>query len=244
MDSGFLRTGAPRWVVTVGVILLTIVLRVGVESSTALSRGEEAQAAGDLDAAVFHYRSAAQWYAPGAPWPRAALENLLEVASLSEKACEDCPRPCDAEGVSGCETPACSACVFAVHVHDSARAGILGARSFYTPHSDLLEQVNARFPGVLARAREVHPNGPRSTPDQRAEWTRKFAERMAVDHAPDPLLASISSLAFLAWIIAMCMAIWRGWPQAGRLNSSALVRWGGVSLVAFVTWAWTLASLG
>lgn len=244
MDVGFLRSGASRWVVVVAVVLLTIVLRVGVESSTSFSRGEEAQAAGDLDAAVFHYRTAAQWYAPGAPWPRAALENLLAIGALSEKACEECPRPCDSKGVSGCETPACSACVFAVHVHDSVRAGILGARSFYTPHADLLEEANARFPGVLARAREVHPNGPRSTPAEREALTARFAERVNVDHAPDPLLASISSLAFLAWIAAMLMAIWRGWPEAGRLSLPALIRWGSVSLVAFATWAWTLASLG
>ena len=244
MDGGFLRTGVPRWAVALGVVFFTITLRVCVESSTALSRGEEAQASDDLEAAVFHYRSAAQWYAPGAPWPRTALENLLEIASLSEKACEECPRPCDVDGVAGCETPACSACVFAVHVHDSARAGILGARSFYTPHSDLLMRVNERFPGALARAREVHPNGPRSTPEQREALTARFAKRVAVDHGPDPLLASISSLAFLAWIIAMCLGIWRGWPEAGRVSRPALVRWGGISALAFATWVWTLASLG
>jgi hypothetical protein len=244
MALRFPLSGFSRGMLVLGVILLTIVLRVTVESSRSLSRGEEAEEAGDLDSAAFHFRAAAQWYAPGAPWPRKALVNLQEMALVAEKSCETCARPCDAQGVEGCRTPECSACEFAVHLHDSVRAGILGSRSFYTPHADLLAKTNARFPGVLARAREVHPNGPRSSVSEREEWTARFSERMEIDHAPDPLLASVSSLAFLAWILAMMVALWRGWSEHGQLQTSPLIRWGAVSLASFLTWISTLVAMG
>ena len=238
-----LSTRTRRWILLGTVLFLGVAVRVSIESSTAYQRGESAAEAGEKEAAVFHFRSAAQWYLPGLPSNGAALDRLEEMGGKAEESCEQCPPGCGEVGRDGCGVSACEQCVFALHIYDSIRSAIMGSRSFYTPHADRLQAVNDRLPRVLSRARESHPNGPRTGIEDRAEQERFYRERLARDHAPDPLVGLIASLSFLGWIVGMFLAIWKGMPGVETIARKPLFRWGSLSLLCFFVWIGSLFAL-
>jgi hypothetical protein len=201
-------------------LLLAVTARVVVESRSAWSFGEAARESGDLRAAIFHYRTSARWYAPLSPWPVRSLEALLDIGRKAESRGDD---------------------LVALEAYDAVRSATLGARSFYTPHEGYLRQANERLPAVMARAREVHPAGPRSTPADRPELEARFASDLQRDHAPAALPSVIAVLAFLGWVGVMVAGIWRSLPDEVGLRRGVALRWGAASAGLFGLWLSSLA---
>lgn len=214
--------------------------RVAVESGASYNRGLEAEEAGDSEEALFHFRAAAQWYLPGLPTNESALDHMEAIGAQAQKDCEACPPGCGSEGAMSCVEKPCSQCVFALQVYDSIRSAILGTRSFYTPHKDRLERVNTVLVDVMSRARESHPNGPRTSEKDRETQRAFYQERLARDYAPDPFWSLLASIAFLGWIAGLFLAIWRGMPSGDEMDAGAMTRWGLGAAGFFALWIMSL----
>ena len=218
------RAAMRRAVVRVALVALVVVgamaVRALVESRAELAAGQAALQRGDEAAAVFHLRSAGRWVAPLNPWSAQAVQELLALGAAAEER-EDW--------------------LAALDSYDAVRAASLGARSFYTPHADALAVANERLPSVMARAREVHPTGPRSGPEDRPALEARFREDVARDRSPKPLPATLAVLCFAAWIGAMTLGIWRSVPDAGPVRRTAALRWSAASAVLFAAWLTFLA---
>lgn len=209
-----------RWGLLVGIVLLAVLVRVAVESRAAFVQGASARAEGDVEGAIFHFRASARFYAPMLPWPEEALDELLDIGRRAEERGDY---------------------VLALSAYDAVRAGTMGARSFYTPHADKLEAANARLPEVMARAREVHPTGPRSKPEDRPALEERFARAVATDHAPDPLLSTLAVLAFLGFVVSLLLGVWRSLPDEGVFLRRAALRWSLAAAGCFSAWLVLLA---
>lgn len=140
---------------------------------------------------------AARMYAPGNPYSRAALLLLVEDGKKG--------------GVEG------------RRAWEEVRAAILGTRSFYTPHPDLLAAANAALARSLAE-RELDPAAPQphvgtGSLDERTRW---HLERLAQDGSPGigwTLLAMVG-------LGVMLLGAWRlfgdGFDDEGRPQRKAI----------------------
>ena len=214
------RRALVRTVAVVAVVLGGMTARALVESRAELVAGTTDLAAGDTDGAIFHLRSAGRWDTPGNPWSADAVAALLAL---------------------GADAEAHDQWLVALEAYDAVRAASLGARSFYTPHAAALATANERLPAVMARAREIHPVGPRSTPEQRPELEARFRADLAKDRSPAPVPATLAVLCFAGWIGAMAAGIWRSIPDSGPLRRATAARWGGAALVLLAAWLGFLA---
>ena len=113
-----------------GIFLLVVTARVVYSSRQEYVRAGKALKAGRTDIAIVHYRRAAHWYAPGNPYSKSSLDALWNIAD-------------QAEGAGRVE--------LALAAYRAIRSSILGTRSFYTPHKDLLAKVNPRIAALMAR---------------------------------------------------------------------------------------------
>jgi len=204
------------------VALVFLCARVLVESSAAFDRGHSALSASDEPAAVFHFRTAAKWYLPVNPWVESSLDELMALGQKAQDRKD---------------------WVFALHVYDSARAAILGTRSFYTPHEDRLHQINALLPEVMLRARQVHPNGPGVRAEEQERLRQRFEVSVLRDHAPHPGVSLFLSLGFALWFVALFVAIWRGIPASAEIQWDQIRKWGALSAAGFVMWISGLIAL-
>lgn len=200
---------------TIGLILLAILVRVTIESKLSFDAGTVALRENDREGAVFHFRSAARWYFPGNPWVGSSLDQLVAIAVVAT-AEQDWK--------------------LAVHAYDSARAAILGTRSFYTPNQRRLREINASLPDVLWNARITHEHGPKPSPGDEESLKRFFAERLQTDHAPNMFWSVVLCIGFLGWMVGTFFAVRLGFSNDGRVDKSALFRFGGLALTGFALW--------
>lgn len=205
-----------------GLVLMAITLRVAVESKISFDAGNVALEQNELEGAVFHFRSSARWYFPGNPWVGPSLDQLIAIADIaaSEKNWK-----------------------LAVHAYDSARAAILGTRSFYTPNGSRLNEINARLPDVLWEARLAHEHGPKPAPGDETALKEFFAARLKTDYAPNAFWSVVICLGFVGWILGTFLALRFGFSNDGRVAKSGLLRFGGLAVGGFLAWLGGLFAL-
>ncbi|GMV38542.1 MAG: hypothetical protein AMXMBFR64_02580 [Myxococcales bacterium] len=218
---GPVRRALVRVALVALVVVAAMAARALVESHAALDAGRAALLRGDHPAALFHLRSAGRWVTPGNPWAADAVAELMALGAAAEQR-EDW--------------------LLALEAYDAVRAASLGARSFYTPHAAALAAANERLPAVLARAREVHPTGPRSSSEDRPALEARFREDVARDRSPKPVPATVAVLCFAAWIAAMATGVWRSVPGDGPVRRATALRWAAASAALFAAWLALLAA--
>jgi hypothetical protein len=209
---------APAWKWWLGaglVFFVVLVVRVFWDSRVELHAANEALAAGDRDAAVFHYRAAAKWYAPGNSANRDALMALLELGQTAE----------DGRDWDG-----------ALYAYDAVRAGTLGVRWLVTPHEDLLERANARLPDVMLQSRLAASDAPPVPPSEVEQLRGQFAAALQRDHTPHRGLSLVISVGFVGWLLSMWFGIRKSFDGEGRLVRGQALRWGGITASAMVVW--------
>jgi hypothetical protein len=193
------------WAIVVIVALVAIVSRVVWSSHAELEAGREAYQRGDREAAVFHLKHAAHWYAPGNPFVTKALQELRQIARQAEM-----------EGQTE----------LALASYRAIRTSCLGTRSFYTPHSERLREANQRIANLLAR-QPAAPMDRTKTATQRREAQERMLERI---EQPSPFWSFVVGLGFLLWIGAAVGFILRGVDDELHLVRGPAVIWS----VAFV----------
>lgn len=148
---------------------------------------------------------AARMYAPGNPYSRGALLLLL------------------ADGKKGGEDGR--------HAYEEVRAAILGTRSFYTPHVDLLEEANNAIAVGLAQ-REVDPNAPgpkvgQGSLDERTKW---HLDRLQETNSPILGWTLLAILGLTTWIAAAWRLFGDGFDDKGHLTRKAALYAGAIVL--------------
>lgn len=148
-----------------------VTVRVVFSSRGLLRSAKEARAAGEIDRSMRDFGRSARMYTPGNPYADQALKGLLRLAE---------------EAMGRGEKERARRCL------QEARSAILSTRSFYTPHADLLAEIEARL--------AVVPPG----------WPASPAE------APGPLTSLVILLGAGMFIGAAVMMILQGRDVAGK----------------------------
>jgi hypothetical protein len=182
------------------IALAIVTVRV-VWSSRAEWRA--AQAVGGEERVV-HLGRAARLYAPGNPYARRALDELVQFGR--------------AQTGTGAHSP------YALAAWREARSAILATRSFYTPHRDVLDEANAAIAALMAAADDPS----RGTLATREAW---HAARLARDDAPSVAWTLVALVGLAAWIGCAAAFFWRAVDERDRLRRRpALAYAAGVAL--------------
>ena len=196
-----------RWALYGGLALIAlgvVTARVLHDSSAALGAGAAAQARGDGAEASRHYLHALRMYAPGSPYVGRALERLEAMAAAAAAAG-------DAAGER--------------RALEAVRAGLLGARSFYTPHAAHLAAADRRLAALYA-ASEEPAVAPGATLAEREAW---HLARLARRPGPAPAAALGALLGLCLWLSAVVLFIRRGLTRTLKLQP----RWALASALGF-----------
>jgi hypothetical protein len=155
-------------------------VRVLLTAREALVKAEVSLADERPDDALFHFRRAAHAYAPLNPWNGRAHDRLWQMG-----------RKAELEGDQD----------RALRAYRSIRSSILAARSFYTPHTERLEEVDGRIARLMARL----PPPPVDRGKTEAQRMREHLELLRDTPQPDPLWSLLLVIGFAAWVgAAVC----------------------------------------
>lgn len=207
--------GSGRWIrrlgrglAIVGVVLAVLAVRVVTASKAELAEGDRLLDMGEANAAIAHYRRAAGWYAPGNPY---CLDALQRLASLGRRAEEDG----DAR--------------LALTAWRAVRAGIMSARSFYTPNAERLREADEHIAMGMAAEEPAPIDAGRS----REELRREYLEMLRDTPRPSPAWAFVLLIGFAAWVGAAYAFATRAVDGEDRLVPAEARRWGTVFIVGF-----------
>jgi hypothetical protein len=184
---------ALRWVALGAVAMGLLVGRVLVDSRGALRAGEAAERQQDRPQAARHYLHAVRMYVPGSPFVGRALERLESMAAAAARSGDQAGERAALEAL---------------------RAGLLGARSFYTPYRNRLVSADRRLAALYAHL-EDPALAPGASPADREAW---HLARLMVRPGPAPgaTVAALSGLAL--WLGAAVLFIRRGLDATLRLQ--------------------------
>jgi hypothetical protein len=182
-----------------------VTVRVLQDSSAALDAGDEAARRGDPAEATRHYLHAVRMYVPGSPYVGRGLDRLETLATAAAKT-----------GDAAAERRALEA----------ARSGLLGARSFYTPHAGRLEAADRALAALYART-EDPAVAPGATREAREAWHLTQLSRRP---GPAPVPAVLALLGLALWLSAVGVFVRRGLDRALKLRP----RWAFIAAVGFL----------
>jgi hypothetical protein len=191
-----------------GIFLGVVAVRVVTSSRAELHAGDALRAAGDLDAAIPHYRRAARWYAPLSPYPVEAIESLAAIARDAEAAGER-PR--------------------ALAAWRAIRAAILSTRSAYVPHEDALRAADRRIAALMA-AEEPPPIEAELSARERERHYLSLLERPP---GPSRGWSALALLGFFLWVAAAFAFSHRAIDPDDRLVRREALRFSALWAVGF-----------
>jgi hypothetical protein len=125
-----MRVRALRALALAALVVALLVARVLVAAHGEYAQAVSAERAGQLDAAIVHYRRAIGWYAPGSPYGARAIAALSALAEHAQQQ-GDTAR--------------------ALAAQRAMAGGIASARSFFTPHQSALELAQQKA-GVTTKS--------------------------------------------------------------------------------------------
>ena len=199
MNLGSLRMRAWAGLVLLG--LLVAVVRVWTGARDELAAGADAEARGDPATAAVHYRRAVSWYLPGLPVGDTALDKLEQIALRAEQTGDF---------------------DLALLAWRSARAGILSARSFYTPHARRLVTAEDKIAFFMA-AQDPPPVDIGKGQDQ---VRREHRALLAQHGRPNPGWALLALAGLALWVGALFGFARQAEDRHGRFQAPAVSRWG------------------
>lgn len=168
--------------------LLVVTGRVLFDSRAAVSAGDEALARGASAVAIRHYHHAVRMYAPASPFVSRALERLFEIAAAAQD---------NADG---------SAVTTERLALEAVRAGLLGARSFYTPFADRLAAADGRLAVIYAQMEDPAVVGGASLAERQAF----HRERLALRPGAGVVASLLAVGGFVLWLGAAVLFTRRG----------------------------------
>jgi hypothetical protein len=193
-----------RWLALAALALAVVAGRVLHDSWSAFAAGAAAEARGDRPRAVRQYLHATRMYLPGSPFVTRALDRLEALAAGARAAG-------DLQGER--------------QALEAVRAGLLGARSLYTPHAARVAAADGRLAEIYARIEDPAVD-PGATPAQRQAWHR---DRLAARPGPAVPATVAALLGVVLWLGAAVVFLRRGVDRTLRLHR----QWAVASGVAF-----------
>jgi hypothetical protein len=197
---------------TAVLMLVMVVVRVQVGSSSELSQGRAALSSGDADAAILHLERAMHWYLPMSPSVAEAGTLLWTLGETAE--------------ARGDRTTALDA-------FQAYRGALFATRSFYMPSADRLPLVNQR----IARLQLADPDA--RWPDRSLSPADREAVALKAlqgDHAPHAGWAGLAVVGFLAWVLAAFRFFGVAFDDDGRFLIPQGWRWGLGILAGYAAW--------
>lgn len=194
------------------VVVSALVGRVIVAGELAIADSSRALLEGDARAATEHARSAALWFAPGAPHVRVAYGRLMALAKAAEER-----RDLDT----------------ALRAYRAVMMASSSTHWITTPHADDAR----RAAEAIARLESTEPR-PTSTALVPAPVVEK-AELEALSRTSGPRVGwlAVLALSFLALAGGLAWMVLRAFDASGRLALDR-ARWAGlVTLVGIVGWS-------
>lgn len=209
--------------IVVAVCLGVVVSRAVWEGRSALSKGDEAHAAGDIDGAIRWWRRAARWYVPLAPHVGTAYGRLETLANEAEAQARAAKTPAAARAHRR----------IAVAAWRGIRSSIYATRSFYTPFADKLGPANRHISELMALA-----EGDTAGKDKLAQRAQWHYRQLARDDSPSVLWSIIALLGFAAWLGGGVLFALRGITADDKLVTRSAIRAG--VLIAGGLFIWML----
>lgn len=200
--------GALRVFALVALLLAAFAARVVSSAAAELELGEQAQAAGDVEAALVHYRRAARWYAPGSPYHVKALGQLARIGA-------------EAEAVADTER--------ALSAYRAVRSSILAARSFYVPEQARLAAADARIATLMAS----QPPPPMDAGKSREQLRAEHLTLLQLDSDPNLFWTLVLLLGFVSWVGGAFVLSVRGIDDEDRWVWREARLWGAVVVGGF-----------
>jgi hypothetical protein len=196
-----------RWLALAALALAVVTARVLHDSRAALLAGLAAETS-DRPAAIRQYLQAVRMYVPGSPFVGRALDRLEALATQARAA-----------GDINTERQALEA----------VRAGLLGARSLYTPHAGRLAAADTRLAAIYAQI-EDPAVAPGASAAERQAWHHA---RLAVRPGPAVGATLAALLGLLLWLGAAVVFLRRGVDRTLRLDRTWALASGITFFVGF-----------
>jgi hypothetical protein len=200
--------GALQVAIVCGVLLLSFTVRVVVSAASELSTADEAQARGDLDAAIVHYRRAARWYAPASPYHVEALGRLGKIGARAEQA-KDTDQ--------------------ALAAYRAIRSAIMSTRSFYVPERARLEAADRRIAALMATL----PPPPMDAGKSQKQIEAEHLALLQQEPGPSVAWSIVLLLGFAAWVGGAFAFTLRAIDAEDRFVRREVMRWSLVMVVGF-----------
>jgi hypothetical protein len=191
-----------------GAIFFLLAVRVVTASSAELAEAERLRERGDLGAAIAHYRRAARWYAPGNPYSVEALDRLAEIARRAEEI-----------GDSD----------LALAAWRSVRGAVLGARSFYIPHSERLSEADEHIASILGALPPPPIDAARSPEERRALHLTLLRDV----RRPSVGWGLLALIGLATWLGAGFAFLIRAVDEDDRIIARPAQLWGTIWIVGF-----------
>jgi hypothetical protein len=166
-----------------------VAARVLVASQVAWQSGVAALGRADEAAAVRDFQQAVRLYVPASPFVARAVGQLRALAE-SAAAADD--RPAEQRALQ------------------ALRAGLLGARSIYTPFPDQLDWANQRLAALYVGAEERAWPDPAGGGDRAALATAWHTQRLARRPSPGAVPTGLFLAGFALWLVAAVLFTQRG----------------------------------
>lgn len=190
------------------LFLLPIVTRGVWEGRKYWILGKKQYEKGEIEKAILYLRRSSHWYLPLSPYPRKSMELLKIIGNkaLEEKNLE-----------------------VAKLAFFSIRGSVLGTRSFYTPHKDMLEYANQKIATIFTME-EPSPEEKGLSIEKRY---KNYLSQLENLYQPNPLYSFLASLFFILWIGTTIKGIL---SFKGEEKKKYILKWGGVSFGCLILW--------
>jgi hypothetical protein len=114
------------------------------------------------------------------------------------------------------------------------RAGLYGARSFYIPRKDLIDQADPLLAKLMARRKL----GPGASEADVAKQAEAHLAILREPPRPNVIAAAAASFGFLGWIAAVFLFIWARFGEHPNLRRQWI--FSAIWAVCFIIWLWGL----
>ncbi len=172
------------------LILAVVFTRIIIESRRCYDLGQAAQAKGDVNGAILHFRHALEWYAPIGSASNAALRELMSIGD-------------ERSGAGDINS--------ALFSYRSARIGIMATRHLWVPYRDKIPKLNQRIAHLMSVQALSDSKKGKSYASRYAKQLNAYKKRR-----PSPWRGFSAGLILLGWLCSLAVIVVKGFDKQGR----------------------------